>query len=1180
METMKRAISFFLSLVLVLGMVPGTALTAAAEEVETQPEIAAEETTEAPAETEAEMIAEAPAETETEVIEEVPAETEAETAAEETVPEETAAQETAPEEAEITEKVIDVQEAANAAVAPTGITLKASATRTYVGDRVKLTATVKPSDANQEAIKWELDAPEAMGASFNDETGTLTATAPGKATVRVVSTKDAEIKEEIEITFVQVCVAFNLLPIDEDYLVDTDGDSEMDAVQLTSGQSLEVSLKYLTNETGNVEDWETEYLIEPNVTWKRSSESEDYASLTVDDEDENVVILKAKTVTEKKTFTLTAEDAVAGTAKLKVNICPKPAGLTITDANGKNVGGKTITIDLEANDREKYTFLLYANIVPEGAAEKITWKTSSDMIAGVEVEEDSNGAWVTVSVGGERLEGEATLTAICKDDTSIRQTVTIKTVDYLQQDELCWHSDTTKIKELVAGKSVTLKALNKTDPENKTRLTSEEVTWSIRSEDKAYATITQDGKLTARDVAMGKKIMVYCRVIGNEEKAFLTKEVDIHPKAQSVRIAGSSKTKYVNTANMKVDDHFSIDHSVAPANDGDELGALQTVTWKSSNTTIAKVGKDTGNIYWQGKNGTVTITATATDGSGKSDSINIKFGKFAEEIKIACPVKYLRSGESVTMSKDVKPSGAKVTWSLADGDEKYASITSSGKLTAKTVYDVYEVEVIARGEDGNIAASKEVEIRPKKDKILTLYAGGECVTKTTQYLDQDTESIQLTAYIAGKDDPEDVTWSYPSSVKKVSSEKGSAVFKMKKTGTATIKATSKSSGKTATVTIKGIRKAAEVRIVESGGMELSAGQSMTLKAKLYDDAGKTPTRTTVRWSVSGSSYVSINEDGKLKVRSSFKGDAKEVTVTARATDGSGVKDTCKVTIRPKATGVVIQRSGVSCVSLTHKIQDEDDLKFRLTALVYPLGEADGAVKWTSSNKKIATVSSNGGITCVGTGTVTIKAAAQDGSGEYATLKLTITKPVSTISFKGNRSMVAGGKTLTLEPVVKAADGKKPTNSAISWSISGDTSFVESFSGGVLKTKKVTERKYVTVTAKAKDGSGVRESWDVTICPATTAVYILDDFDNKVGDKTLYMRVGEELDLGAVSYPSREEVDKSAQQSWTWSSSSKTYATVSSSGIVTAKKAGTVTIKAVAKDGTGKSDTVSIKILKK
>ncbi len=1156
MEIMKRAISFLMALVLILGMVPGVSLTAGAEEAETVPETAAAETAEAP--------------------ETAPQETE-------TVPEET---EDPAEEPVLRDEVKTEAEAADAAAAPTKITVKASTKRTYVGDKVKLTASIEPADAVQDAYEWELIDEE--GIARITENGTLLASAPGTVKVRAVSTREEDVvSKEVEVTFVDCRIAFNLAPIDEDFLMDTDGDEVMDAVCLNSGDVVELSLKYQTNETGDEDDWVTEYLLKPDVEWTRSSLSESYASMTID-EDGSAVTLKGRTVTETKRFALKAVDAIAGKAEIDIYVLPDAEGVEIRRSNGRVVSGKTVTIDLGEHDREEYRFRLEASVIPADAAQKLKWKTSSEMIAGVEVVEDTNGQEVIVTVGGERLEGEATLTAICKEDTAVRASVTIRTVDYLQDDEIAWHSTSKAVTDLVAGDSVKLKALDTTDKDNKKVLTSEQVTWAIRSEDKAYATITQSGVLTARNVAAGKDIVVYCRVTGNEDDAYLRLPVAIRPKATYVRLLDedgdvcNNKTLYVNTASGDVDS-FALDHWVAPQDSGDDRGAMQDVTWKSSNTAIAKVSSKTGKIYWQGKNGTVTITATARDGSGKSASVKLKFGKFAESVQISCPLDFVRSGETVRMDRVIDPSGissSALTWSLADGDEKYASISDSGRLTVKTIYEQRYITVTAVAEGSRVRDSVKVQIRPAKDRILTLMSGDECVTKTTRQLDKATETIELTAFIVGKDSPEEVTWKYSSIVKKISDDgEGTAVFAMKDTGTATITATN-ASGKKATVTVKGIRKAARVRIVEPDDMDISAGQSLTLKAKLYDDEGKTPTRNTVKWSISsGAAYASVSSDGKVTAKSDYQGAPVTVTVTARATDGSGVKDTCKITVRPKATGVMIQRNGVTRVSLAYDLDEPGEEKFRLTAAVYPAGKASQEVKWTSSDEDIATVSSTGVVTCEGTGTVTIKATAKDGSGKYATMKLTIRKPVYKISFSGNRSMVAGGKTLTLEPKVLAADGKKPTNSGITWSIDeGDTAYVESFSGGVLKTKKVTERKYITVTAKAKDGSGISASFHITICPATTSVYILDGDGKRVNDRTLYMRAGDTLDLDAISYPSRGSA--LAAQTWSWSSSSKSYATVSAGGVVTAKKGGAiVTITAQAKDGTAKYDSVKIQILK-
>ncbi len=1201
MENMKRVISFLLALVLVLGMVPAAPVTAGAEEVETIPETTAAETTEAPSEetvipeeeetaqTEAATVpTEETAPMETEALETEPQETT------ETVPSET---EDVIEEAVLTEEVTAQEEAMGAVSAPTKIIVKADKVKTYVGDPVKLGATVSPSSANQSEYKLVLvdeegeQIEESEIAWIDAEDNTLNAYGPGTVRVCAVSTRDETvISDPVKVTFVICRILFNLAPIHEDYLLDTDGDEEMDAIRLRPGIALEVSLKYQINATGADEDWETDYMIrnlKPDVEWERSTEiSKEYVTITEKAGNNSVVTLKGKSVTGTKSFTLKATDEIAGQAEVDVYIFPDPEGVEIRDGEAV-LNGKTRTIDLGANDREAQTLSLTANVVPAEAAQKLTWKSSSEMVAKIEVVPDTDGQEVIVHLGGERLVGRSTLTATCEEDPSLKASLIIETVDYLQPDEMDWDLETKAVTDLVAGKSVKLKAMDITDPENPVTLTSKQVEWSLREEDKGYATISKDGLLTARSVIVGRDIEVICRAADNGENAFLTLPVTIRPKATAVYLLNENdeicngETLIINSSDEDLGE-LSFAYLVALEDDGEDRGALQKVTWSSSNTAIARVDSKTGKITWRGKNGTVTITATAADGSKKSASVKLKFIAYAETLEIRCPVAYVRSGETVRMDRIIGPAAAastQLTWSLEEGDEKYATISSSGSLKVKTIYEERTITVKAVAEGSGVEATAQVDIRPSKDGILTLMSGETCVTKTTQSLDKGSgETIELTAYFVGSEDPADVTWKYSSMLELVDDADGTAVFRLKKTGTGTITATA--GGKSASVTIKGIRKTETVTIVEPENMDLSGGQSLTLKAKLYDAEGKTPSNSKVKWSLGegDTAYASISTSGKVTAKSSYSGDPVSITVTARATDGSGKEDTCEIMIRPKATGLVIQKENVTIVSTTFDLDAPGHDTLELDALVYPLEKASQSVKWTSSSTKIAKVDQNGVVTCLGTGTVTIKAAAKDGSGKSASVKLTIRKPVYEISFEDNMDLVAGGKSLTLKPKVLAADGKKPSSSGIRWNLEGDITYATISQKGVLKTTKLTEPRTVVVTVTATDGSEVSNSWMVTIYPATTSVEILDENGAEVGKRTLSMRVGDTMDLGAISYPNKD-LDVAAQ-SWTWSASSKSYATVDADGIVTAKKVGTVTIKAKAQDGTGKYDTVKIKILKK
>ena len=92
-----------------------------------------------------------------------------------------------------------------------------------------------------------------------------------------------------------------------------------------------------------------------------------------------------------------------------------------------------------------------------------------------------------------------------------------------------------------------------------------------------------------------------------------------------------------------------------------------------------------------------------------------------------------------------------------------------------------------------------------------------------------------------------------------------------------------------------------------------------------------------------------------------------------------------VTIYPLATRVAIAGAPTGAI-------EKGDTE-KLTAVLF-VGAADDqanqeAVKWTSSRSSVVSVDKEGNITAKRRGTATIKAAATDGSGKYATVKVTV-----------------------------------------------------------------------------------------------------------------------------------------------------------------------------------------------
>lgn len=91
----------------------------------------------------------------------------------------------------------------------------------------------------------------------------------------------------------------------------------------------------------------------------------------------------------------------------------------------------------------------------------------------------------------------------------------------------------------------------------------------------------------------------------------------------------------------------------------------------------------------------------------------------------------LTSGGKLTLTAWAMPDNkkAKAKWSLASGDEAYASISSSGVLTAKAVSEVQNITVIATPTDGSLEARKEIRILPKitvkqTEKFNLFYGNG------------------------------------------------------------------------------------------------------------------------------------------------------------------------------------------------------------------------------------------------------------------------------------------------------------------------------------------------------------------------------------------------------------------------------------------------------------------------
>ncbi len=125
-------------------------------------------------------------------------------------------------------------------------------------------------------------------------------------------------------------------------------------------------------------------------------------------------------------------------------------------------------------------------------------------------------------------------------------------------------------------------------------------------------------------------------------------------------------------------------------------------------------------------------------------------------------------------------------WSLYEGDEAYATITSNGTLTAKAVAEPVEITVIAEPTNGEPRATKTIRINPKATALL-LMLDGEPLGENLDVDMYDRETLTLTAIKNTMEEAQGIRWS--TSKKDVAQVDANGVVTLLKPGTAIIQAT-------------------------------------------------------------------------------------------------------------------------------------------------------------------------------------------------------------------------------------------------------------------------------------------------------------------------------------------------------------------------------------------------------
>ena len=331
---------------------------------------------------------------------------------------------------------------------------------------------------------------------------------------------------------------------------------------------------------------------------------------------------------------------------------------------------------------------------------------------------------------------------------------------------------------------------------------------------------------------------------------------------------------------------------------------------------------------------------------------------------------------------------------------------------------------------------------------------------------------------------------------------------------------------------------------KAGEASVYEGSSVTIKlADAYERTLRKSTGVTYQWYSENNSYATVTSS--TRYNATVKG--------VKATSSCKVYFKCSYFIdgfyrtMDFYYTITVKSTNVSVTSVTlnqSSISLKEGSTYQLSASVYPANATNKNVTWSSSNTSVASVSSYGLVSAKSSGTATVTCRAADGSGKYATCRVSVeatTVYVSSITLNKSSLSLSVGKTSQLSANVYPTSA---TNRSVSWT-SDDTSVITVSSNGLVTAKSAGT---AIITCKAKDGSGKKATCTIVVKEPVKPISITLNKTNET------LSEGETLQLTATINPS-DAVDKTI----TWISDNASVAAVNAGGFVTAKGVGTANI---------------------
>ena len=460
-------------------------------------------------------------------------------------------------------------------------------------------------------------------------------------------------------------------------------------------------------------------------------------------------------------------------------------------------------------------------------------------------------------------------------------------------------------------------------------------------------------------------------------------------------------------------------------------------------------------------------------------------------------------------------SGATVVWSSSA--LSVATVNGQGLVTA-----VGNGSATVTARSGSASASVPVTMMQSAGSIViepssaTLMSLGETVQLSASVLDGNGQPV------AGAE----VTWS--SSDEAVATVSAQGLVTAVGNGSATIAARSGSAS--ASIPVSVMQSAGSIVIEPSMAALMSLGETVQLSASVLDGNGQPVAVATVEWSSSDASVATVSSQGL--VTAVGNGSA---TVMARSGSASA---SVPVSVMQSVGSIAVEPSSATLMSLGETVQLSASV---LDGNGQPVAGAE--VTWSSSDASVATVSSQGLVTAVGNGSVTVMARSGSAS---TSIPVTMMQSVDSIAVEpSSATLMSLGETVQLSASVLDGNGQTVEGAAVEWS-SSDAS-VATVSGQGLVT--AVGNGSATVTARSGSASA---SVPVTVMQSVSRITI------EPTTATL-TALGETVQLSTTVLDLNGQPVSGATVEW--SSSDASVATVSAQGLVTAVANGSTQITA-------------------